>query len=311
MSIDKNIFSLKGENFLPFSAFFFILNIEKSEHLIMKNWLRKEYVILSGASSGIGKELCKILINTYGANVIGIGRKEEKMLHLVNELGENAACFSYRLFDVSDKSAWQSFAQELQEKGIQPIALVNNAGMFPSFGKTRNTSSQTLERVMQVNYFSIVYATEALLPLLKGKEKILPAIVNVASSAALCSVVGTSAYSASKAAIKGYTESLQMEEKGKTYVGLICPGTTATELFDGDPNTKNSALDLIAMPAEKMAKKIAKAMIRRKKRAVLGWDAKLMNFTAKLAPVKGLFLIRAVMKASKSKVFTNVFSDDK
>ena len=57
----------------------------------------------------------------------------------------------------------------------------------------------------------------------------------------------------------------------------------------------------------KMAKKMAKAIVKRKKRAVLGWDAKLMNFVAKVAPVKGLALIRWVMKVSKSKVFTNVF----
>ena len=54
----------------------------------MKNWLKDQYVILSGASSGIGKELTKILIFKYGANVIGIGRNEQKMLALQTELGE-------------------------------------------------------------------------------------------------------------------------------------------------------------------------------------------------------------------------------
>ena len=100
-----------------------------------------------------------------------------------------------------------------------------------------------------------------------------------------------------------------MEEKGKKYIGIIYPGTTATELFRNDEHTKNSALDRIAMPAEKMAKKIVRVILKKKKRAVLGWDAKAMNFTAKLMPVKGLFLIRGVMKASKSKVFTEVFKD--
>jgi short-subunit dehydrogenase len=269
--------------------------------------LQDDYVILSGASSGIGKELCKLLINKYGAKVIGIGRREEKMLAMQEELGANAHRFSYQLFDVGEKSAWQNLAQSLSQKGIQPIALINNAGMFPSFCRVADTSSATVERVMQVNYFSIVYATESLLPLLKREGKRVPAIINVASSAALCTVVGTSAYSASKAAIKGYTEALQMEEKGNTHVGLICPGTTATELFDGDPNTKNSALDLVAMPAQKMAKKIARKILKKSKRAVLGWDAKCMHWTAKLAPVKGLALICWVMKISKSKVFSNVF----
>ena len=98
-----------------------------------------------------------------------------------------------------------------------------------------------------------------------------------------------------------------MEEKDRLHVGVIFPGTTATALFDGDENTKNSALDKIAMPADKMAKKITKAIVKRKKRAVIGWDAKLMCWVAKIAPVKGLNLIRWVMKTSKSKVFTTVF----
>ena len=72
-------------------------------------------------------------------------------------------------------------------------------------------------------------------------------------------------------------------------------------------NTKNSALDKLAMPAEKMAKKIAKTILRRRKRAILGWDAKMMSFTAKIAPVCGLRIIRNVMKSSKSKVFSEVF----
>jgi short-subunit dehydrogenase len=136
-------------------------------------------------------------------------------------------------------------------------------------------------------------------------------IVNVSSSAALCSVVGTSAYSASKAAVKGYTEALALEERGKLYIGLIHPGTTATELFDADENVKGSMLQKIAMKPEKMAAKIARAVVKRKRRKVLGWDAKIMNFLAKVAPVRGVGIVANVMKASKSKVFTNVFDYEK
>ena len=160
---------------------------------------------------------------------------------------------------------------------------------------------------MRVNYYSAIYSMETVFPLLKEDKTNKPALVNVSSCAALCSVVGTGVYSASKAALKGYTEALQMEQKGKAYVGLIYPGTVATELFDKDENTKNSALNLIAMKPQKMAKKIAKKIIRRKKRAVLGFDAKIMTFMAKIAPVKGTALIGWVMKTSKSKVFSNVF----
>ena len=272
----------------------------------MRNWLYGKTVVLSGASGGIGRELTKILINEYGANVIGLGRSEDKMRSLVEELHENAKRFSYHLFDVSKKENWETLAVELQTSNISPALLINNAGAFPSFCKAQNTPIETAENILKTNYLATMYAVNTLSPLLSGNKNDKPAIVNISSSAALCTVVGTSAYSASKAALKAYTEALQMEEKGK-YIGSIYPGTTKTELFRNDKNTENSALDLIAMPAQKMAKKIVKKILKKRKRAIVGWDAKLMNLVAKLAPVKGLALIAWVMKISRSKVFSNVF----
>ena len=276
----------------------------------MKNWLKDKYVILSGASGGIGRQLCKVLIEKYQAKVIGIGRNEEKMLSLKAELGGKADNFTYQLFDVQNQTSWQRLKTWLVQQQIQPTLLINNAGAFPTFARTLDTPVEVTQRIMQTNYYSVVYAIEALQPLLIGTKKDRAGIVNVSSCAALCTVVGTGAYSASKSALKSYTEALMIEEKGKMYVGLICPGTTATELFDGDENTKNSALTKIAMPAEKMAKKIAKKIVKRKKRVVLGMDAKLMTFCSKIMPVKGLFLVRGVMKASKSKVFKNIFNEN-
>ncbi len=277
----------------------------------MRNWLKNEYVVLTGASGGIGRELCKILICKYGAKVIGIGRNEEKMRSLKAELGERGENFTYELFNVGEQCAWDNFAVKLQENGVILRLLINNAGEFPTFAKAVDNAPEIAERVMRTNYLSIVYATHAIAPILTGTKKDKPAIVNVASSAALCTVSGTSAYSASKAAVKGFTEALQMEEKGRMYIGAIYPGTTATGLFDRDENTKNSALDIVAMPAERMAKKIARKILKKKKRAVVGWDAKCMSIVARIAPVKGLSLIRFVMKASGSKVFKNVFPKEK
>ena len=276
----------------------------------MKNWVFEQYVVVSGASSGIGKQLCRLLIEKYGAKVIGIGRNEEKMRAFHEELGENKDKFTYRLFDVSEKQGWESLKNYLTQENIRPVLLVNNAGIFIPFQKITQTPTDEIDKVLSVNFRSVTYAVESISPLLQGNGKHLPAIVNVASSAALCTVVGTGAYSASKAALKSYTEALALEEKGKKYVGLICPGTTATDLFRADENTKNSALDMLAMSSKKMAKKIARKILKKRRRAVLGWDAKLMNLTAKLMPVKGLFFIRWVMKISNSKVFTNVFDEN-
>ncbi len=275
----------------------------------MKNWLKDNYVILSGASDGIGRELTKILITRYGAKVVGIGRREEKMLSLQQELQSFAAAFSYKLFDVSQKEAWRSFADELSAKKISPVLLINNAGVFPPLQMGLSLPSDVFEKTMQTNYFSAVYAIESLSPLLSPRGKAKPAIVNICSSAALCAVVGSAAYTASKSALKGYTEALQLEERGKKYVGIMYPGTTATDLFRNDENVRGSAMQRIAASPTKMAKRIARKIYRRKKRAVLGWDAKFMCFAAKCMPVKGPAFIRWVMKLSKSQAFKNVFDE--
>lgn len=273
----------------------------------MRNWLKDKYVVLTGASGGIGRELCKLLVCKYNVNVIGIGRSEEKMQSLITELGENASRFSYYLFDVGDNEAWLRFAKALKNEQKQPCLLINNAGAFPTFEKALNTDLDTTERILRTNFYSVVYGTKALMPILQGDDKNKAGVVNVCSSAALCTVVGTSAYSASKAAVKAYTESLQLEEKGGKYIAVFYPGTTATELFRSDEKAQNSAMDLIAMPAEKMAKKIAGKILKKKSRAVIGWDAKLMNWLIKIAPLRGSLLIRWVMKSSRSKVFSRIF----
>lgn len=277
----------------------------------MRNWLKGNVVVLTGASSGIGRQLCKLLILRYGAKVVGVGRNEEKMRSLETELGDYKQNFSYSLFDVSDEKAWQAFADDLKTKSLSPVLLINNAGAFPTFQRALNVATETTEYIMRVNYFSAVYGVNAVAPIMSGVDKKKPYIVNICSSASLCSVAGTGAYTASKGALKGYTETLALDEKSRLHVGLLCPGVTGTELFSNDENTKNSALEKIATSPEKMAKKIARKIYKRKRRAVVGWDAKLMSFTAKIMPVKGLFLIRWVMKKSRSKVFTNVFTDEK
>ncbi len=272
-----------------------------------KAWFSGETVVVSGASRGIGKEVCRLLVQKYGAKVIGIGRNEEKMKEFQEELGEDGQNFTYRLFDVGVQENWLAFRDYLVEEGVSPVLVVNNAGAFPTFNRADKTDASVYENLLKTNYLSCVYSVGALLPLIKHPNKGLGGIVNVSSSAALCSVVGTAPYSATKAAVKGYTEALAMENKGKYYIGVMYPGTTATDLFKGDKNTEGSILYKVATQSNKMAKKIVKALVRRKKRAVLGADAKMMNWTAKIAPVKGLGLIAWVMKISKSKVFSNVF----
>ncbi len=268
----------------------------------MRNWLKDKWIIISGASSGIGRELTKRFILRYGACVYGIGRTEEKMLSLKTELGECADRFSYALFDVGDKAGWQAFVETLRTKKIIPALTVNNAGAFPAFGLLEDLGSGVVEITLQTNFFSAVYSAETMLPYMQGGG-----MVNICSSSALCPVVGTAAYSASKSALKGFTEALGLEYSGRVYIGIVYPGTTNTDLFRADEQTKDSILQKVAMNPKKMAKKIARRIYRKRRRSVVGFDAHGMNFAAKLMPVKGPAFISWIMKKSGSKVFKKVF----
>lgn len=273
----------------------------------MSNWLKDNYVVLTGAAGGIGSALTKILISNYGAKVIGIGRTESKLQALQTKLGEHGQAFSYFAFDVSVKENWSAFREHLESQNIQPVLLINNAGVFPTFKKALDCEDDVLTRVMQTNFYSAVYAVKALSPILVGANGLKPAVFNVCSSAALCSVVGTAAYSASKAALKAYSEALQLEERDRLHVGILFPGMTKTELFREEENMQDSILNTFSATAERMGDWIAKAIYRRKYHAVIGLDAQLMSTTAKVAPASGLALVRWVMKTSKNKLFSQVF----
>lgn len=271
-------------------------------------WLKNKKVVLTGASSGIGKEITKILIEKYDCFIFGIGRNEQKMIELKDLLKEKSHHFSYNLFDVSNKENWDKFVKELEDKNWEADMLINCAGILPKFDRFENYSLELLDEVMKTNFYSAVYAIKAMLPILKKSQS--PAIVNVSSSASLCALPGITYYTASKSALKNFTEALASEYKNKIYVGLICPGFTRTNIFrNQDKQVEKSIVYKFSMTADKMAKKIVKAIKRKKKRAVIGSDARLMNMLYKLCPKSAGDICGGVLKKSKVKLFEDVFKE--
>lgn len=269
-------------------------------------WLKNKKVVLTGASSGIGKEITKILIEKYDCFVLGIGQNGQKMIELKNLLKEKSHHFSYNLFDVSSKENWDKFVKELEDKNWEADMLINCAGMLPKFDRFENYSLELLDVVMKTNFYSAVYAIKAMLPILKKSQS--PAIVNVSSSASLCALPGITYYTASKSALKNFTEALASEYKNKIYVGLICPGFTRTNIFrNQDKQVEKSIVYKFSMNVDKMAKKIVKAIKRKKKRAVIGSDACLMNMLYKLCPKSAGDICGGVLKKFKVELFEDVF----
>ena len=275
-------------------------------------WLQGKTVVVTGASGGMGAGIAATLIKKHGCTVIGIARNERKILNFINELGEeNAKRFSYRLFDVSVRENWESFAKELEEENIAVDVLINNAGILPKFKRFDRYSYEEIERAMNINFYSCIYSVKTMLPILQKSST--PAIINIDSSAALMTLAGTSMYSASKAALKSFTEALRLEFAGKIYVGMVCPGFTKTDIFSGQGDVgkgrASKIIEMISTDCDKMVKMIMFGIERKMPMQVRGMDAHAMSVCNRLLPVAGSKLYSTIMKAAKVDIFDEVFLD--
>lgn len=183
--------------------------------------------VVTGASTGIGEATAVRLAREPGTELVLVARREE----LLRELAESLPCrATYVAVDLTDADAPQRIREHLgAEHGGRLDLLVNNAGAAWR-GSFAEGGYANVHRHMELNFDAVVRLTEELLPLLrKGAPS---AIVNVASTAGRVSRARTGAYSASKFALIGWSDSLYAEEKGAgVHVGLVLPGFIATEGF--------------------------------------------------------------------------------
>ncbi|MBS1870346.1 MAG: SDR family NAD(P)-dependent oxidoreductase [Actinobacteria bacterium] len=182
--------------------------------------------VVTGASSGIGEATARRLAAEPGARLVLVARREERLRALAEEIG-GATVVAVDLTD-ADAPARVRAAVE-REHGGRLDLLVNNAGASwnAPFGEG---GWENVRRTMALNFDAQVRLTEALLPLLRASAP--SAIVNVASTAGRVGRAGGGAYSASKFAFTGWTDSLHLEEQVHgVHVGLVMPGFVATEGF--------------------------------------------------------------------------------
>lgn len=276
----------------------------------MKNWLENKTILVTGASSGIGKELTKVLINKYKANVIGIARREEKLKELKVSLEEKQAQFDYVCADVSVKEDWQKIYNYVKNKNVS--MLINNAGTMPNFSLAKNTEEDLLERVFKTNFYSCYYGYKTFCEDFRKIDN--SSIINIGSASALCSIPGQSIYSASKSAQLSFFKIVSSEEKGKIFIATYLPGFTKTELFNNKDNAKpifdEKSLKFInkfCMPSSKLANKIAKAIVRKKRLKKFGKDTAFLKFLNSVAPNKSCDLYLKVFKKTNFECFKDMF----
>lgn len=268
--------------------------------------LNNKKIVISGFSSGIGKEITKILVEKYNCQIYGIARDENKIISFIKTLKNPDNIYNYSLFDVSDEDSWIALAEKLKEIGFLPDMLINCAGILPKFSSFENSSSKELKRVLEVNFLSCVYSASHLLPLIKKSKN--ASFVNVSSSASLVTFAGISGYSASKSALKSFSMCLSAEMGKSVYVGCICPGFTNTDIFRNQSGSEKDfkLIKRLSTSPQKVAKKTVKAIIKKKKLKVIGYDARLMSFFYKLCPNLTSKIITKILKKSGLKIFSNV-----
>ena len=275
-----------------------------------KSWLFGKTVIITGASGGLGLNIARLLISLYNCKVIGVCRSEQRARAAAESLGTLSANFSYRLFDVAVKENWKEFSRYLEENGIVPDILINNAGFMLPFKKFEYISEDETQEITATNFSAVVTGTAALIPAIKKSGS--PAIINVASAAGLTAVVGESMYCATKFAVRGFTETLIQEYLGKIYVAGVYPGFIRTDILRRMTITdkENRLISRLMMPAEKAAKKIVRGIAKRKKRMVMGVVGRSMWFFSRLFPRLTPRIITKVLKISGLDMFSEVFGEE-
>ncbi len=185
--------------------------------------------IVTGASSGIGRELTRQLA-VAGVQVVATARRDDRLRALAEELASARGCVATIAGDVTDPEVRRLACDTAQSRFGGLDILVNNAGIG-AMGLFEDADPQRLRRIMEVNFFALVEMTRLALPLLREGAK--PILVNVSSILGRRAVPYNSEYSASKFAVHGFSESLRAElARHGIDVLVVSPGTTETEFFD-------------------------------------------------------------------------------
>ena len=242
---------------------------------------------ITGASSGIGRALAMEFAKRKARLLIS-GRRKEALEELRTLLeAQNVEC-KLLLFDLSKPEEVVSAAEKWKKFYPRIDVLINNGGVSQR-SLTVETALEVDRRVMEINFFSAVILTKAVLPGMIERKS--------GHVVAISSVVGKfgfslrSAYSASKHALHGFFESLAIEnQKNNISVTVVCPGRVKTNVsvnaltHDGTAYGKMDEGQEKGMPVDACASSIVKAMIANKKEVYIGKKEVIMIYLKRFIP---------------------------
>jgi short-subunit dehydrogenase len=249
--------------------------------------IQNKVMVITGGGNGIGRELVLALL-ARGASVAAVDISESA-LQETKALAENhESKLSIHVVDITQKEAVEALPDLVIAKHGVVDGIINNAGIIQPFVRLNDLEYVAIDRVMDINFYGTLFMVKAFLPhLLKRPEG---HIANISSMGGFLPVPGQTIYGASKAAVKLLTEGLYSELlDSKVKVTIIFPGAISTNIAgnSGVSVGETSAADqkkMKTLPADQAADAIIDGIEKDKYRILVGQDAKLMDFIARLAP---------------------------
>ncbi len=245
--------------------------------------MQKKVVVITGASSGIGKALAEKYA-TEGFNLVLAARRIERLRELQQKLS------NVEVLPVQTDVANEEDCKKLIEAAIGKFGkidiLINNAGISMRAAFI-DVETEVLRRLMDVNYWGTVYCTKYALPYILEQKG---SIVGVISTGGYIGLPGRTGYSGSKFAVRGFLDTVRIEYlKAGLHVLVVAPGFTASEIRktaltrDGSEQGETPRNESKMMSAERCAAIMYRAIKHRRRKMIVSlWDGKAIVLVAKL-----------------------------
>jgi short-subunit dehydrogenase len=264
--------------------------------------VQNKVIVVTGGGSGMGRELVLHLLSK-NAKVVTIDINENALKETVVLAASYKDSLRTFVVDITNKNAVEQLLNDAVAAFGFVDGIINNAGIIQPFVKVNELNYETIERVMNINFYGTLYMTKSFLPHLLTRPE--AHIVNISSMGGFLPVPGQTIYGASKAAVKLLTEGLHSElSNTNVKVTVVFPGAVNTNI------TKNSGLNVpvqsqsnaeeksmkILSPA-KAAQIIIDGMENDRYRVLVGKDASFMDIIYRLNPGRAAKFISDKMKA--------------
>jgi NAD(P)-dependent dehydrogenase (short-subunit alcohol dehydrogenase family) len=249
--------------------------------------------VITGAAGGIGRAIA-ISLARRGCHLALADVNEAGLAETATLIASRRVRVSRHRLDVADRGAVAAFPDVVAAEHPGVDILVNNAGVALG-GTFEEVSDADFEWLFDINFWGVVRMTRAFLPLLKSSDD--ARIVNLSSIFGIIAPPGQTAYSASKFAVRGFSQALRHELEGtRVGVTVVHPGGVATHIADHARVPEGTSAEDIALrrewankhlklPAATAGEIIAEAIEHRRPRVLVGADAKRISLIERIAPV--------------------------